>query len=84
MFEQKKLRRIYAVEGVNGDNRVYVDETSDFSIRILFENEIIKRYFVNIEIYLTELLTLSKAQEEVEKVKKRYRDDGWIILNNKI
>ena len=80
MFEQKQLRRIYAVEGVNGDNRVYVGQTSDCSIRILFENEIIKRYFVNIEIYLTELLTLSKAQEEVEKVKKRYRDKGWILL----
>ena len=61
MFEQKKLRRIYAVEGVNGDNRVYVDETSDFSTRILFENKIIKKYFVNLEIHLTELLTLSKA-----------------------
>ena len=81
MFEQKKLRRIYAVEGVNGDNRVYVGETSDFSIRILFENEIIKKYFVNLEIHLTELLTPSKAQEEVEKVKKKYRDNGWRILN---
>ena len=81
MFEQKQLRRIYAVEGVNGDNRVYVDETSDFSKRILFENEIIKKYFVNLEIHLTELLTASKAQEEVEKVKKKYRDNGWRILN---
>ena len=81
MFEQKQLRRIYAVEGVNGDNRVYVGETSDFSIRILFENEIIKKYFVNLEIHLTELLTPSKAQEEVEKVKKKYRDNGWRILN---
>ena len=81
MFEQKQLRRIYAVEGVNGDNRVYVDETSDFSTRILFENEIIKKYFVNLEIHLTELLTPSKAQEEVEKVKKKYRDNGWRILN---
>ena len=81
MIEQKQLRRIYAVEGVNGDNRVYVGETSDFSIRILFENEIIKKYFVNLEIHLTELLTPSKAQEEVEKVKKKYRDNGWIILN---
>ena len=81
MFEQKQLRRIYAVEGVNGDNRVYVGETSDFSTRILFENEIIKKYFVNLEIHLTELLTPSKAQEEVEKVKKKYRDNGWRILN---
>ena len=80
MFEQKQLRRIYAVEGVNGDNRVYVNETSDCSIRLLFEDEIIKKYFVNIEIHLTELLTSSKAQEEVEKVKKKYRDNGWIIL----
>ena len=80
MFEQKQLRRIYAVEGVNGDNRVYVDETSDCTIRILFENEIIKKYFVNLEIHLTELLTPSKAQEEVEKVKKKYRDNGWKIL----
>ena len=76
----KQLRRIYAVEGVNGDNRVYVDETSDCSIKILFENEIIKKHFVNIKIHLTELLTPSKAQEEVEKVKKKYRDNGWIIL----
>ena len=81
MFEQKQLQRIYAVEGVNGDNRVYVGETSDFSTRILFENEIIKKYFVNLEIHLTELLTPSKAQKEVEKVKKKYRDNGWIILN---
>ena len=81
MFEQKQLQRIYAVEGVNGDNRVYVGETSDFSTRILFENEIIKKYFVNLEIHLTELLTPSKAQEEVEKVKKKYRDNGWRILN---
>ena len=76
----KQLRRIYAVEGVNGDNRVYVDETSDCSIKILFENEIIKKHFVNIKIHLTELLTPSKAQEEVEKVKKKYRGNGWIIL----
>ena len=81
MVEQKQLRRIYAVEGVNGDNRVYVDETSDFSTRILLENEKIKKYFVNLEIHLTELLTSSKAQEEIEKVKKKYRDDGWIIIN---
>ena len=80
MFEQKQLIRIYAVEGVNGDNRVYVDKTSDFSKRILFENEIIKKHFVNFEIHLTELLTPSEAQKEVEKVKKKYRDNGWIIL----
>ena len=79
----KQLRRIYAVEGVNGDNRVYVDETSDCTIRILFENEIIKKYFVNLEIHLTELLTPSKAQEEVEKVKKKYRDNGWRIIEKK-
>ena len=77
----KQLRRIYAFEGVNGDNRVYVDETSDCSIKILFENEIIKKHFVNIEIHLTELLTPSKAQEEVEKVKKKYSINGWKILN---
>ena len=77
----KQLRRIYAVEGVNGDNRVYVNETSDCSIKILFEDEIIKKHFLNIEIHLTELLTPSKAQEEVEKVKKKYRDNGWKILN---
>ena len=76
----KQLRRIYAVEGVNGDNRVYVDETSDCSIKILFENEIIKKHFVNIKIHLTELLTPSKAQEEIEKVKKKYSINGWKIL----
>ena len=81
MSEKKQLRRIYALEGVNGDNRVYVNETSDFSKRLLPDNEIIKKYFVNLEIHLTELLTPSKAQEEVEKVKKKYRDNGWRILN---
>ena len=74
MFEQKQLWRIYSVKSKNGDKRVYVNQTSDFSIRLLFENS---------DIHLTELLTLSKAWEEVEKVKKKYIDDGWIILNNK-
>ena len=68
MFEQKQLRRIYVAEGVNGDNRVYIGETSDLSTIILFENEIIKKHFVNIDIHLTELLTASKAKEEVEKI----------------
>lgn len=80
MFEQKQLRRIYSVQGVNGDDRIYIGH-SDCSKTLLFEDEIIKKYFVNIEIHLTELLTPSRAQEEVEKVKKKYRDNGWRILN---
>lgn len=80
MSDQKQLRRIFAVESVNGDNRVYVGQTSDCSVKILFEDKIIKKHFVNTEIHLTELLTLSKACEEVEKVKKKYRDDGWTII----
>ena len=32
-------------------------------------------------IFGIELLTPLKAQEEVEKVKKKYRDNGWRIIN---
>ena len=75
------LFRIYAAEGVNGDKRVYVDKTTGSNIKILSENEIIKKYFVNVKIYLKKILTLSEAQEEVEKLKKKYRDDGWKIID---
>ena len=71
---------IYAVESVNDDKSVYVGVTESDDIDILAKNEIFNKYFVNIKIITKEILTVSGILRIIEKIKKKYRDDGWKIL----
>ena len=64
----KQLRRIYAVEGVNGDNRVYVDETSDWSIRILFENEIFYKFRNSFNRIINSFKSSRRGRKSKEKI----------------